>query len=65
MRRLTSNKVSSSILMAVVVASLNVLASEGYELEHRWTGRNLMHCILITVGSVPAMWLFLRLMWVM
>lgn len=53
------------IIIAVVVATLNVVVTEGYEFESRWTGRNLFHCILITLVSVPAMWLFLRLMWVM
>ncbi len=60
-----SYKHLSFILLALVVAGMNILAQEGYEFEHRWTERNTFTMAFITVLSVPVMWLMVRLMWIL
>ncbi len=56
-------KFTSFILLALVVATLNVLENEGYSVRHPWSGRMTMFSLAATVGGVIFMHFMLRLLW--
>lgn len=58
-----SYKHLSFIVMALVVATMNALAKEGYDLHHPWTGRQLRNTFVFSVGGVIFMYVALRIMW--
>lgn len=60
-----SYKHLSFILMALVVAGMNILAKDGYEVERQWTDKNTLKLAAMTIASVPAMWIMVRLMWIL
>ncbi|KMY66537.1 hypothetical protein AAU61_15440 [Desulfocarbo indianensis] len=56
-------KFTSYILLALVVATLNVLHNEGYTVSHPWSGRMTVITLAATVGAVVFMHIMLRLLW--
>lgn len=56
-------KFTSFILMAMVVAVLNALKSEGYDVRHPWTNRTSLLTLAVTVGAVIFMHLAVKVLW--
>lgn len=56
-------KFTSFILVAMVVAVLNALAKEGYEVRHPWTARMSMATLGVTIGGIIFMHIALKVLW--
>lgn len=56
-------KFTSFILLALVVATMNVLSREGYVVEHPWGMRMMIWSFLGTVGAIIFMHLALMILW--
>jgi hypothetical protein len=54
---------TSFILLALVVATLNVLNNEGYNVRHPWSNRMTLFTLAVTVAAIIAMHLLLRVLW--
>lgn len=53
----------SYILMALVVATMNILAREGVELRQTWTKVQIRNSLLVTVGGIIFMHLMVMILW--
>jgi len=58
-----SYKQLSFMVMGVIVATLNVLAGEGYEIKNAWSPKWTFISLLITVGGVIFMHAVLIILW--
>jgi len=56
-------KFTSYILLAMVVATLNVLSNEGYNVHHPWSGRMTWLTLAATLGAIFGMHIMLRVLW--
>jgi len=54
---------TSFILLALVVATLNVLHNEGYNVRHPWSGRMTLFTLGVTLAAVVGMHILLRILW--
>jgi putative inorganic carbon (HCO3(-)) transporter len=54
---------TSYILLALVVATLNVLNNEGYSVRHPWSARMTLLNFVATVAAIIGMHILLRILW--
>lgn len=56
-------KFTGFILLALVVATLNVLHNEGYIVNNPWSGRMTLFALVATVAAVMGMYVLMRVLW--
>lgn len=51
------------MLMAILVAALNVLDREGFKISHRWSLRQTSYCLGITMAGVVFIYAAINILW--
>ena len=51
------------LLMAILVAGMNVLAREGVEVRHPWGARQMLLTFAVTMGAVMFVYISTRVLW--
>jgi O-antigen ligase len=53
------------LLMAILVAGMNVLAREGVEVRHPWGARQMLLTFAVTMGAVMFVYISTRVLWML